>query len=233
MSRLKTWCLTPSGVISVCTVLTLLIVSETLFAPWAPYFVLYAAAAIALPLWLKPPRRAVPFQKSQLGLAALILVLCVVWNVGIAGKLYDRALLAWGVGNGSTLPSLAIARLLAAAAAHLTLSNQTALALFGAFVVLWAPVGEELFYRVYAFGALRQRLSFSSASLISASFFGARHAAHHLFLWPDVPWVAAAHWVVATFVFGLAMNFLYEKTQRLWLLVLVHFLMNVIAFALQ
>jgi membrane protease YdiL (CAAX protease family) len=68
---------------------------------------------------------------------------------------------------------------------------------------------------------------------VSAAFFGIRHATHLFFLWPNVPWIAAASWAAGAFVFGLFMSYLYEKTRSLYPLMLVHAGVNIIEIALS
>jgi membrane protease YdiL (CAAX protease family) len=53
------------------------------------------------------------------------------------------------------------------------------------------------------------------------------------FLWPDVPLVAAGSWVLGTFVFGLLMSYLYEKTRSLYPPMIVHTAINIVELLLS
>jgi membrane protease YdiL (CAAX protease family) len=120
-----------------------------------------------------------------------------------------------------------------AAALKFNITPDKALTLYALLILVWAPVGEELFYRGYIQGVWRQSSGFSAAALVSAAFFGIRHATHLFFLWPDVPLVVTANWVVYTFVFGLLMSYLYEKTHSLYPPMLIHFGVNLIEVILS
>jgi len=216
-------------------VLTLIVLAESIFPPWAPYFIIYAILAIVVPLSLKTysfgSLQAVLVSSWRLTLG--IFALAVIWDQGISTWLYERVLASLGVGADPFYSlNAAIDLLSRVAASKFGITPESTLMLYALFVVLWAPVGEELFYRGYMQGALRQQ-SFGVAALVSAAFFGVRHATHLFFLWPDVPLVAAGTWVVSTFVFGLLMSYLYEKTRSLYPPMLVHFLVNVVSILMS
>jgi membrane protease YdiL (CAAX protease family) len=163
-----------------------------------------------------------------------IFLLALAVDEGIFTLLYQRILDGFGVG-GNTFYSLnaAVNVMTGAAAKKLNISQDAALMLYALFLVVWAPIGEELFYRGYMQGVLRKVGGFRMSALVSAAFFGIRHATHLFFLWPNVPWVAAASWVVGAFVFGLFMSYLYEKTRSLYPTMLVHAAVNIIEIALS
>lgn len=234
--KLKSWFLSGTSVVGIGVVLTLIVLGESIFPPWAPYFIVYAFLAIFIPLALKTYAfgsfRAVLRSKWKLILG--IFVVAVIWDGGIATWLYQRILDGFRVG-GNPFYSLnaAIEVLTGEAARKFSITRDTALGLYALFIVVWAPIGEELFYRGYMQGALRQSRSFKVSALVSAAFFGIRHATHLFFLWPNVLWIAAASWVVSAFVFGLLMSYLYEKTGSLYPPMLVHAGVNLIGIVLS
>jgi membrane protease YdiL (CAAX protease family) len=90
-------------------------------------------------------------------------------------------------------------------------------------------VAEELFYWGYLFGALRQGLPFWAAAAITSAFFGARHAAHFLFLGPRrYPGPAAAWLAASTAITGLINSWLYERIGALSPLMAIHLAANLL-----
>jgi membrane protease YdiL (CAAX protease family) len=232
---LKAWLLSGRGCVAVSIALTLIVLAESMFPPWAPYFVVYAVLAIAIPLSLRSYRFG-PFWtvlKSHRWLILAMLAVVILFDQGVATWLYERFLTARGLGgNPHYSLDAAMVNLADVAARKFSVTRDTALMLYALFVVVWAPVGEELFYRGYVQERLRQTLGFGISASVSAFFFGIRHATHFFFLWPDIPWGAMANWVVGTFVFGLFMSYLYEKTRSLTPPMLIHAAMNVVGIAL-
>ncbi len=234
--KLRTWLLSDSGVIGVGIVLTLVVLAESIFPPWAPYFIIYAFLAILIPLVLKTYQfgsfRTILRNHWQLTLG--IFVIAVIWDRGITTWLYERILDRFGVsGDPFYALSAALNALADAAARKFGITADTAFMLYGLFILIWAPVGEELFYRGYIQGVMRRCHSFQISALVSAAFFGIRHATHLFFLWPNVPLVAAASWALGAFVFGLLMSYLYEKTHSLYPPMLVHVGINLVEILLS
>ncbi len=232
----RQWFLSTVGVVVIGVVLTLIVWVESIFPPWAPYFLLYAFLAIFLPLFLKTYTFGAfgAVMKSHWRLMVVVGLIAVFWDQVVMGRLLEYLLTIGGVAGDPfySLP-VAITNLAVAAGDKFGISNDLAMVLYAVFLVLWAPVGEELFYRGYMQGVLRQSQSFTTAALISAAFFGIRHATHLFFLWPAFPLVAAASWVFSTFVFGLLMSYLYEKTHSLYPLMLIHAAVNLIGTLLS
>ncbi len=233
---MRSWLLSVFGVVSVGVALTLLVLVESIFPPWAPYFVLYALLAIFLPLFLKTYAFGSFFavMKSHWRLIIAVWLLTILWDQVVMGWLLEHFLAVGGMA-GDPFYSLAAAidSLSVAAGEKFGIGKDVAMALYAVFIVLWAPVGEELFYRGYIQGVLRHSRSFVTAALISSAFFGIRHVTHMFFLWPEFPLVAALTWAVGTFVYGLLMSYLYEKTQSLYPLILIHAVGNMIEILLS
>jgi membrane protease YdiL (CAAX protease family) len=232
---------TPAGALTAAVVLTALVAWESVFPPWAPYFVLYAIAAIALPLWIpaqwipaqwSPPTSARAVLARHGGPAAALIALYVAFDLGVMGGLLGGLLVRAGLDTPFYSLPQAIDAVLALASTRLGLSSEASLGLFAAFVLLWAPVGEELFYRRYLYGALRQRWGVWGAAGLSSALFGLRHVTHLLYTWPEVAWAAAAQYALSTAVFGVGLCLLYERSRSLWLLVAVHALTNAVLIAL-
>ncbi len=105
------------------------------------------------------------------------------------------------------------------------MSLMTAMGVFGMFVLLWAPIAEELFYRGYVYTSLKQHLPLAAAWGISVAAFGLRHVIHFYYLWPHLS-VAGVVWACSMLIFGSLMTWLYERTGGLGPSMLVHLLVN-------
>jgi CAAX protease family protein len=92
----------------------------------------------------------------------------------------------------------------------------------GALIVLAAPISEEIFFRGFVFGGLRQRLPFVLSAVISAAIFGAFHytGPHSLTVLPQLA------------ALGLAQAWLYERSGSIYPTIAVHLANNAIAFSL-
>ena len=95
-----------------------------------------------------------------------------------------------------------------------------------AFVVLvvLAPIVEELLYRGYLYGKLRNSFSIWLSIIITSIAFGAAH----LWVGPDLP----LQWAVAvdTFTLSLVMCATREYTGAIWVPIMMHMAKNGIAF---
>lgn len=210
--------------------MTGLVLFESVVPPWAPYFIIYALLALILPVFLGAYNfgQFADVIKQWWKLILAVFFIALVWDQGICTFLQDKLL---GLAGKAQDPfyslSAALVMLSEKAGIKFGISAEAAMLLYAAFVLLWAPVAEELFYRGYVQGALRKDLGLMPAVLMSAAFFAVRHMTHFVFLTPDIPWFASAGWAVSTFGFGLLMSYLYEKTQSLWPPVLIHFAVNI------
>ena len=88
----------------------------------------------------------------------------------------------------------------------------------GLALVVFAPVAEELIFRGYLFGGLRENVRFWPAAIITSILFGALHG----------------QWNVAldTFVLSLILCYLREKTGSIWAGMVLHGIKNALAFTL-
>ncbi len=234
--KLRAWSLSDIGVVGIGTGLTLIVLAESILPPWAPYFIFYALFAIFIPLALQTYQFGSFWTvlRTNWQLVLGVFVAAVIWDEGIATWLYEHVLVGLGLsGNPFFSLNAALEVLADMAARKFGITSDAALMLYALFILIWAPVGEELFYRGYMQGALRRFRSFKVSALVSAVFFSIRHATHLFFLWPNVPWVAAGSWVLSAFVFGLLMSYLYEKTHSLYPPMLVHAGVNLIEIILS
>jgi membrane protease YdiL (CAAX protease family) len=235
-SSTKTRLSSGKGAVIVGAGLTLLALVESFLLPWSPYFPLMALIALALPLFLKTYRfgRFGEVMKKSLPLIILVWALSILWDQISSGAIQKMILDALGVLKDPvySLPA-AIDSIFAAITGRLGLSLDAAQIIFAVFVLVWAPVGEELFYRGYIYGALRQHHGFWPAALTSSLIFGIRHMLPFLILLPQLLIIPALNWGVLAFVYGIITSYLYEKTGSLFPCMIGHFLVNIVSFLLM
>jgi membrane protease YdiL (CAAX protease family) len=231
------WHQSRDGVIAVGVLVTLVALGENTIAPWAPFHLVHATLATLLPLawgtWsfgrLSTVRRS-----SWVLVFFFPVVLQVgvsVWMAVAAPRLWALAGVDPDTASGPAYSlSAALPMVFALGGARLGWPAETVQLLYLAFVVLWAGLGEELFYRGYMHGALRRRTGPLRAALVSSAFFAIRHAAQLALVRP-YPTAAALTWVVIGFVVGLVFAWLYDRSASLWPPVLAHYLFNLIPLA--
>jgi membrane protease YdiL (CAAX protease family) len=217
--------------------ITVVALVENALAPWAPFHVVHALLAIVLPFVLGGvafgPGRAIRLRAWVLAiisalalqaLAGLLIGFVYPWLLGAVGT--DAAALA------EPFYSLdaALAAVFEKAALRFGSSVERMGTIYLAFIMLWAGFGEEVFYRGYLHGTLARHRGFAFAAIVSALFFAVRHATQLALLWPAYPWAAAGVWLVVSFLVGLYMSVLYQKTRSLYLPITVHYVFNVIPF---
>ncbi len=103
-------------------------------------------------------------------------------------------------------------------------SSANSLVLTFLSLVVLPPLVEETVFRGFVFGALRGKLKFVWATLLTSALF----ASAHLQFGSGQPllWVAA----IDTFTLSLVLCYLREKTNSLWPGILLHALKNALAF---
>ena len=97
------------------------------------------------------------------------------------------------------------------------------------FIVVWAGVVEELFYRGVLFGYLRGKRSFIRAALVSSLFFGLRHSLQLLYISP-YPAGAGVIYFFFSFLAGMLLSGLYESSKSLTVCIVTHTAVNFIGF---
>ena len=88
-------------------------------------------------------------------------------------------------------------------------------------IVVAAPISEEVCFRGFLFGGLRERLPRLAAALISATIFGALHATTGISAVPPL------------IFFGFVLALLYERTGSIVPCILLHMLNNSVALLAQ
>lgn len=84
-------------------------------------------------------------------------------------------------------------------------------------IVIAAPISEEVCFRGFLFGGLRERLPRLAAALVSGLIFGGLHATTGVSAVPPL------------IFFGFILALLYEKTGSIWPGILLHALNNSVA----
>jgi membrane protease YdiL (CAAX protease family) len=227
LERLRAALTSLPGVLIVVVALTVLCRIETTNAPWAPYFFAYGALALLIPLLVGvAPLRATKLTgKALWKLTAATAAVGILVDSGVFTLGYDALLLHLGLQQPFYSISGATNLTVETVAARQHMSPMAAMGIFGAIVLLWAPVAEELFYRGYVYGNLKRHLPVAAAWGISVLAFGLRHTIHFFYLWPDLS-VAGVAWACDALIFGVLMTWLYERSGGLGPCMLVHLLVN-------
>jgi membrane protease YdiL (CAAX protease family) len=89
----------------------------------------------------------------------------------------------------------------------------------GPTLVVFAPIGEEMFFRGFLYRALRKRFAVAPAVVISAAAFGLAH------VYPLI--------VAVIFVDGVVLALLYERTKSLVACIAAHSVNNLIVFVVM
>jgi membrane protease YdiL (CAAX protease family) len=224
---------TTIGVFSISFLLMVLAGIENRLVPWAPFYVIYAAAATFLPLKWKTfrfgPARSIPWWMwaacpviailLQAIASVMINIIYAQWVVALGG--------AERLGHPIIGVSAMMTAMLDAAAAHTGLSTALVQKLYFGFILLWAGLGEELYFRGYVQGVLRRHHSARYAIIAATLLFAVRHYMQMLLLLPTYPVFAATAWCFAAIPLGLAVGYIYEKTNSLWMPVMIHYLFNI------
>jgi membrane protease YdiL (CAAX protease family) len=227
---------TTIGVFVVSVALMVVAGLENSVAPWAPFYVAYAALATWLPIKWRTyrfgPIKDVPWWWWVI--CPVIAILLQALAGVIVNAIYARIVVSAGGVECLDDPLFGVdamfGAMFAAAGEHLGITTKAASMAYLGFVVAWAGLGEELYFRGYVQGALRKRHSASYAILVAAALFAVRHYMQMLLLLPKYPIFAASAWVLMAFPVGIALGVLYEKTKSLWVPIAIHYLFNIIPF---
>jgi membrane protease YdiL (CAAX protease family) len=230
---------TTNGVITISLALMVVAGLENSIAPWAPYYVVYAALATLLPLRWKTYRFGPARNYHWWAWAAcpVIAILLQAIATVLVNVVYARIVLAMGGIERLDDPIVAVGAMWNAmfdvAAARLPFSAPTVRVTYMAFIVAWAGLGEELYFRGYVQGTLRKQHSARYAILVASVLFAARHYMQVLLLLPKYPVFAASVWATIALPVGIVLGLLYERTKSLWMPVTIHYLFNVIPFLIR
>jgi membrane protease YdiL (CAAX protease family) len=189
---------------------------ESTVAPWAPFYVGYIALATGLPLVLRRrDAQKVPRARVRYLIGAVLLAVALQGIVRLITRPVDLAAM--------------FGRMFAVAGARWGRPPEAIGRIYILMILIWAGLGEELFYRMYLQTRLRLRWGVFASVVIASALFAVRHYVQMLLLWPHVPWGTATVWVTATFVVGLGIGWLYEASASLWPPIVCHYLFNLLA----
>ena len=228
--------LTTIGVLTVSFGLMVLAGLENGPAPWAPFYVLYAAAATLLPLkwgtYRFGPVRAVRWWMWAV-CPVIALLMQAIASV-LVNIVYAQIVMKLGGPERLGNPIIGVPAMFDAmfqtAATRLSLTPQTVRVAYLSFLVAWAGLGEELYFRGYVQGVLRRHHSARYAITVAAVLFGVRHYMQMLLLLPTYPVFAATAWCAMAIPVGIVLGIIYEKTDSLWMPVAIHYLFNIAPF---
>jgi membrane protease YdiL (CAAX protease family) len=230
---------TTIGVFVVSTGLMVVAGLENSVAPWAPFYVVYAALATWLPIkWMS--YRFGPIKAVRWWWWAVVPIIAIFMQAFITvllNAVYAKIVVSMGGVERLEDPLIDVGAMFdamfAAASEHLGIAKSTVMKAYFAFIVLWAGVGEELYFRGYVQGALRKRHSARYAIVVAAALFAVRHYMQMLLLLPKYPIFAASAWVLVAFPLGIVLGLIYEKTKSLWVPIAIHCLFNIIPFLVR
>lgn len=218
------------GSITTAAILTLIVLFESLyFVPWSPYFIVYAFLAIVIPIKLGTYRFG-SFSgefKRNLRPFIIFLVIAILYAI-VMDTIYDLAITAINAKGNTMIDFNAALSLLAEKAGekfHITTEN--AKLIYAIYILIWAPIGEELFYRGYLYTVIKEKTNTNVGIVVSSFFFGIRHTTHFFFLTPT-PILPGLWWATHAFFFGVIMAYIYEKTNTLYVPMIIHFIANLI-----
>ena len=221
----------PSYVILIGLILTIVVAIESLYVvPWSPYFLIYALLAIMIPIYTKSYKFGnfrECFHGTKMKIFVITLVTGLIIAVGLDVATNEFLASVRLINNPYYSLPAALQNLAEIAGIKFGITTTDAILIYALYIIFWAPIGEELFYRGYMYGELKGRYGKIYAALISTFFFGVRHSTHMLFL-PTYPLVAGLYWASSAFIFGLIMVYAYDKTDSLYIPMIAHFLINLI-----
>lgn len=229
VSGLKQWLVSPLGAIVFGIFITLVAYVDSTQSIWSPYIIIYAALSLAAPLWLGVVKwRATKLHGAKLWRVAFI-VTCVaiffdsgVWTLG-----YNWLLSEMGLMDERHSIVLATVAFINAAASGLQITHAFAENSFVFFILVWAPVGEEMLYRSYIYDSVKSRYGIVIGFVVSTFFFSIRHTLHFMYMWPGFS-VAGVAWAVAMVFFSACATYLYERAGGIFVVMVAHFVLNVV-----
>ena len=227
---------TTLGVLTISFALMVVAGLENRPAPWAPFYLMYAALATLLPLKWKTfqfgsVRRIRWWMWAACPVIAILLqAFCSV----LINIVYARIVVALGgperLGNPIIGVPAMFDALYHAAAPRLDTDAHSVKVAYLGFLVAWAGLGEELYFRGYVQGVLGRHHSARYSIAVATVLFAVRHYMQMLLLFPTYPVFAATAWCAMAIPLGLVVGYLYEKTHSLWMPVTIHYLFNIIPF---
>lgn len=229
VNPVKQWLLSPIGVVLFGVVVTLFAYIDTTHAPWSPYIVIYGALSILVPMWLGVVKWRATKLNGKLLWRLTFMVTCVavffdsgVWTIGYNWLLAQLSML-----DEKHSIVLATLKFVEVAGKDLHLTPTMAEAIFAAFIILWAPVGEEMLYRAYIYDAIKSHYGIVAGFIVASFFFCIRHTIHFMYIWPGFSFAGVA-WAFAMVFFAACATYLYERAGGIFVVVIMHFVVNVV-----
>lgn len=215
--------LRPETVILIGALVTLLALVESWRAwPYAPFPVLHAAFAIAIPLWLRLGPEGRPWREIRRHLPGqgLPIAVAVAFIAGFIG-LYAALL---GIVDSGSDPSWNLIAAYRELWDEFVERHGPAMVAVATYVLLgvWPMVGEELFYRGFLVRGLLGPMPAVAACGVASFLFGLRHAFQLSYLLPSYPLGAAIAYFVWAFGLGMIWSWVYVRTGSLWLCIASH-----------
>jgi len=211
----------------VLTALTVLAFVENLwFVPWSPLMAIFAFLAILIPLKYrgKGELELNPLKREFLGCMALCFVIAFATHLLIL-TVYPLTLKSLGL-RGNVQYDYWAANDTWFEHMKQKFGVEVWFIWLMLFMAVWAPIGEELLYRGYAFNTLLEKRSFTTASTISSIYFGARHVLHLTLSMPATPIVSGLSYGILVIPFGYIWCYVLYKTKSLYSSMLLHGLVN-------
>jgi membrane protease YdiL (CAAX protease family) len=190
--------------------------------PLAPFPLLHASLAIAVPLWLRLGPRGRPWNEIRTLLpkqgrpiaAAAAFVTAFV-------ALYALVLELTGKGSDPSWNLIAVYREYWTLFVHrYGLAKVVVLTYF--FLGLWPMIGEELFYRGFLLRGLLDRAPPLGAAAMTSAIFGLRHAAQLGYLPASYPVGSGIAYFLWAFGVSMLWCWVHIRTGSLWLCMATH-----------
>jgi membrane protease YdiL (CAAX protease family) len=227
---------TALGVLLVSFALMVVAGLENSVVPWAPFYVVYAALATLIPIkwgtYRFGPIKAVPWWAWAVCPVIAILVQAI--NSVLMSEVYSRIVVSMGGVERLENPVIDVGAMFTAlfvkTGERFHIDPKLAARLYYGFIIAWAAIGEELYFRGYVQGTLRKHHSARYAIGVATALFAVRHYMQMLLLLPKYPIFAASAWVFMAIPLGILLGYVYERTKSLWIPVAIHYLFNIIPF---
>lgn len=199
--------------------------------PLSPFILIHALFAMSVPLCC-PYFKVRPYLKSGFGECKRFIFKGLIWGiayVSLFGVIIGYSLKIFHLDKDAFWNVLLLYRHVYQRLAFLRGTLVMDITLF-IFIVLWAGLIEELFYRGFIFGGLRRKYSFTVSLLASSGLFGLRHSLQLLYFLPHYPFPAGIIYFLFSFGAGCFLAFLFEKSRSLLPAMVIHSGINLLGF---
>lgn len=226
----------PPGAAFIALAATLILFLESSRFPWSPFFILHAILAILLPVWLGawPEGNFFAALLRSWRAALLFFALLAIWEHLVSGFLYEKRILKslGKEGDPYHSPAAALEVVLDKATRKSGLPSAAAQAIFAGYALLWAPIGEELFFWGYLHVTLVPAMGFWPCTILVSAVFALHHLLYLGGLWDRRPWGSLMAFTASSFVTGILISLLFRFTDSLFPQMAVHAGLNAIWIAL-